>query len=90
MPRLIENHIQFPYKRSLGPVFGAFMTALVGRKILGIRKGDLLDIHVEEGRLVLLKIEPECVICGAADNLRTLHDKHVCTGCASELSLVDA
>ena len=60
------------------------------RKILGIRKGDLLDIHVEEGRLVLLKIEPECVICGNADNLRTLHDKHVCKGCASELSLVDA
>ncbi len=40
MARLIENRIQFPYKRSLGPVFGAFMTALVGRKILGIRNGD--------------------------------------------------
>ncbi len=40
MPRLIENRIQFPYKRSLGPVFGAFMTALVERKILGIRNGD--------------------------------------------------
>ena len=40
MPRLVENHIQFPYKRSLGPVFGAFMTGLVQRKILGIRCGD--------------------------------------------------
>ena len=60
------------------------------RKILGIHKGDLLDILVEEGRRVLLKIEPECVICGNVDNLRTLHDKHVCKGCASELSLVDA
>ena len=40
MARLVENRIQFPYKRSLGPVFGAFMTALVGRKILGIRNGD--------------------------------------------------
>ena len=40
MARLVENHIQFPYKRSLGPVFGAFMTALIGRKILGIRNGD--------------------------------------------------
>jgi len=35
--RLVENRIQFPYKRSLGPVFGAFMTGLVQRKILGIR-----------------------------------------------------
>ena len=40
MARLIENRIQFPYKRSLGPVFGAFMTALAGRKIIGIRNGD--------------------------------------------------
>lgn len=37
MARLVENRIQFPYKRSLGPVFGAFMTGLVQRKILGIR-----------------------------------------------------
>jgi transcriptional pleiotropic regulator of transition state genes len=55
------------------------------RKILGIRKGDLLDIHIEDGRLTLLKIEPECAICGSADNLRELHDKHVCTGCVREL-----
>jgi AbrB family transcriptional regulator, transcriptional pleiotropic regulator of transition state genes len=58
------------------------------RKILGIHKGDLLDIHVEEGRLVLLKIEPECVICGRVDNLRQLHAKHVCKDCASELNPV--
>jgi uncharacterized OB-fold protein len=40
VPRLVENRIQFPYKRSLGPVFGAFMTGLVQRRILGIRCGD--------------------------------------------------
>ncbi|HEY7107565.1 MAG TPA: OB-fold domain-containing protein [Acidimicrobiia bacterium] len=40
MPRLVENTIQFPYKRSLGPVFGAFMTGLVRRRILGIRCRD--------------------------------------------------
>jgi transcriptional pleiotropic regulator of transition state genes len=56
------------------------------RKILGIRQGDLLDIRVEEGRLVLLKIEPECAICGAVDNLLALHEKHVCKGCAGELN----
>jgi transcriptional pleiotropic regulator of transition state genes len=56
------------------------------RKILGIRKGDLLDIRVEDGRLVLLKIEPECVICGGTDNLLSLHDKQVCKECATELN----
>ncbi len=57
------------------------------RKILGIRQGDLLDIHVEEGKLVLLKINPECAICGSIDNLRSLHEKHVCKDCVGELNL---
>jgi uncharacterized OB-fold protein len=32
--------IRFPYKRSLGPVMSAFMTALTDQRILGIRSGD--------------------------------------------------
>src|SRR5580692_6903406 len=35
-----DNTITFPYKRSLGPVVGAFMTALTEKRILGIRNGD--------------------------------------------------
>jgi len=56
------------------------------RKILGIRKGDLLDIRVEDGRLVLVKIEPECAICGGSDNLQKLHEKRICKDCVGELS----
>ena len=40
MARLIENTITFPYKRSLGPVVGPFMTALTDKRILGVRHGD--------------------------------------------------
>ncbi len=40
MTRFVENSITFPYKRSLGPVIGAFMNALTERRILGIRSGD--------------------------------------------------
>ena len=36
----VEMTIQFPYKRSLGPVIGAFMTALTEKRIIGIRSGD--------------------------------------------------
>src|ERR1700704_2139865 len=39
MTRFIETTITFPYKRSLGPVIGAFMTALTEKRILGIRSG---------------------------------------------------
>ncbi len=40
MTRFVESTITFPYKRSLGPVTGAFMTALTEKRILGIRNGD--------------------------------------------------
>src|ERR1700759_3647368 len=32
--------IKFPYRRSLGPVIGAFMTGLTEQRFLGIRNGD--------------------------------------------------
>jgi uncharacterized OB-fold protein len=37
--RTVESTIRFPYKRSLGPVLGAFMTALADKRIIGIRSG---------------------------------------------------
>jgi uncharacterized OB-fold protein len=40
LTRFVENTITFPYKRSLGPVVGAFMTALTEKRIIGIRNGD--------------------------------------------------
>ena len=40
LPRFVETSITFPYKRSLGPVIGAFMTALTDQRVLGIRSGD--------------------------------------------------
>lgn len=40
MTRFVENSIVFPYKRSLGPVIGAFMTGLTEQRILGIRSGE--------------------------------------------------
>ncbi len=37
---VVESTITFPYKRSLGPVLGAFMTALTEQRLIGIRSGD--------------------------------------------------
>ncbi len=39
MTATVESTITFPYKRSLGPVIGAFMTALTEQRIIGIRSG---------------------------------------------------
>jgi transcriptional pleiotropic regulator of transition state genes len=58
------------------------------RRMLSIRQGDLLDIRVEDGHLVLMKIDPQCAICGRVDNLVEMHEKHVCKDCVRDISLV--
>lgn len=40
MTATTTSKITFPYKRSLGPVLGAFMTALTEQRLIGIRDGD--------------------------------------------------
>jgi uncharacterized protein len=40
MTQVTESTIKFPYKRSLGPVIGAFLTGLAQQRILGIRSGE--------------------------------------------------
>ena len=39
MVTTVESVIKFPYKRSLGPVLGAFMTGLTEQRFVGIRNG---------------------------------------------------
>jgi uncharacterized protein len=38
--RLVTNTVEFPYRRSLGPVVGAFVAALGQRRIMGVRSDD--------------------------------------------------
>ena len=40
MSATVQSTITFPYRRSLGPVIGAFMTGLADQRIVGIRHGD--------------------------------------------------
>ena len=56
------------------------------RRILEIRVGDLLDIRVVDGRVVLAKVEQTCVFCRSVDGLRSYHEKLVCSECVERLS----
>jgi AbrB family transcriptional regulator, transcriptional pleiotropic regulator of transition state genes len=56
------------------------------RRLLGIKEGDLLDIHVEQGQLVLQRLDPACAICGGRDGLRPVRGKHVCVACVEFIS----
>ena len=55
------------------------------RHALGIREGDVLDVTVHDGNLVLTRHEPMCVFCGARDTLRERGGRHACATCVSAL-----
>jgi transcriptional pleiotropic regulator of transition state genes len=55
------------------------------RRSLGIREGDVLDVSMEDGNLVLRRHLATCVFCGARDALREHSGKHACPECISAL-----
>lgn len=72
MTRFVDNTITFPYRRSLGPVTGAFMTALTERRILGIRRGDdVLVPPMEWDPTTGAELAPDLVEVGPAGTVTT-------------------
>ncbi|GAA3384139.1 OB-fold domain-containing protein [Cryptosporangium minutisporangium] len=72
MTTFVESTVRFPYKRSLGPVIGQFMTALTERRLLGIRAGDRviappLEWDPETGE----QLDPELIEVGPAGTVRS-------------------
>ena len=57
------------------------------RRSLAIREGDLLEIAVANGQLVLRKIAPQCAICGQDEDLIDMRQKHVCRPCVNAIKL---
>jgi transcriptional pleiotropic regulator of transition state genes len=57
------------------------------RKLMGIEPGDLLDMRVDQGRLTISKMTPECAMCGNANDLMELHDKQICGDCVRAIRL---
>ena len=51
MSTTVESTITFPYKRSLGPVLGAFMTALTHERLIGIRMSQV-SRHLVTGAIL--------------------------------------
>jgi transcriptional pleiotropic regulator of transition state genes len=58
------------------------------RRSLAIHEGDLLEIAVVDGQLVLRKVAPQCAICGRDGDLIDLREKHLCKRCIEEIAVV--
>jgi uncharacterized protein len=72
MTSTVTSTITFPYKRSLGPVLGQFMTALTHGRILGIRSGErVLCPPSEWDPATGATLEPDLVEVGPAGTVET-------------------
>ena len=56
------------------------------RRTLGIDVGDLVDVAVEEGHVMLRRVEHSCTFCGSTDALREFADRLVCESCITRLA----
>lgn len=56
------------------------------RRRFRIGEGDYLAIHVEDGRIILTKLESGCVFCDTTENLLAWRDKFVCSSCREQLA----
>jgi uncharacterized OB-fold protein len=67
-----ESTVRFPYKRSLGPVIGRFMTGLTEKRLLGIRSGErVLFPPLEWDPDTAEQLEPDFVEVGPAGTVRS-------------------
>ena len=64
---------------------GRIVLPIEMRRTLGIAERDLLEITVEEDRIVLKKHEINCLFCGSDKDLTTFKGKLICADCLEEL-----
>ncbi len=55
------------------------------RRTMEAKTGDLLEIYVQDGAIILKKVENSCAFCSAHKDLVEFHGHWVCGKCLSEL-----
>lgn len=55
------------------------------RRTLDIAEGDELEMHMEDHRIVLKKVENGCIFCGETAGLTDYCAKHICNECLRKL-----
>ncbi|MFG1922668.1 OB-fold domain-containing protein [Cryptosporangium sp. NPDC048952] len=72
MTTFVESTVRFPYKRSLGPVIGHFLTQLTEKRLVGIRSGERVIVPpLEWDPDTAEQLEPDFVEVGPAGTVRS-------------------
>lgn len=66
-------------------VLGRIVIPAEIRKSLDLKEGAVLEISLEEERIILSPRQDSCVFCGAQSELRAYGGRKVCPGCVRGL-----
>jgi transcriptional pleiotropic regulator of transition state genes len=67
---------------------GRIVVPAEARRLFNIHEGDELAITVENGGIVLRKLEATCTFCESMIDVREYRNRGVCADCRSNLSTV--
>jgi transcriptional pleiotropic regulator of transition state genes len=67
---------------------GRIVVPAEARRLFNIHEGDELAITVENGGIVLRKLEATCTFCESMIDVREYRHRGVCADCRSNLSTV--
>lgn len=65
---------------------GRIVVPVEFRRALGIGDHDLVEISLEDDRIVMTKLEQSCTFCRSTRDLRPHRDKMVCGACVAQLA----
>ena len=58
------------------------------REAFDIKTKDLLDIYVQDNKIILRKHNESCVFCDCGDNLVVFEGRKICKECLEKLSKI--
>ena len=67
---------------------GRIVLPLDVRNELGVTENDELDICVNDGKIILKKLQEFCVICKNTDSLMLVNSKFICTDCVAKVKVL--
>lgn len=56
------------------------------RTKMAINNNDLMEIYVDDGAIILMKYEKNCIFCGSTEDVFRFKSKAVCRKCFSEIN----
>ncbi len=56
------------------------------RRLFNISEGDELAITIENGGIVLRKLEATCIFCSSTQDVATFRDRGICSACRASLT----